>query len=159
MKTFRYNRLLITLSILLLCSAYLYAQAGFDRAAYYTAFANGQAAELDEQIKKTSSLSGQERDAFEGALLMRKAGTAFSPAQKLSLFKKGGKKLEAAIKADPQNVEFRFLRLMVQENAPKIVGYKDNIKADSEMVKNSLSSLSKSTQNAVNSYAKKSQYL
>ena len=75
------------------------------------------------------------------------------------MFKEGGKKLEAAIKAAPNNVEFRFLRLMIQENAPKIVGYDENIKVDSESVKANLKSLSPATQAAIGQYAKKSKYL
>jgi len=159
MKTYRFRCLFIPLVVMLLGSISVLAQSGFDREAYYKAFANGEEDALDEQLGKVTVLTGNEKDAFEGALLMRKAGTEFSPAKKLSLFKKGGKKLEAAIKSNPQNVEYRFLRLMIQENAPRIVGYDDNIKEDSALVKSKLGSLSKATQNAVSNYAKNSRYL
>lgn len=135
------------------------AQAGFDKEAYYAAFASGEIAAMDAQIKKAATLSGTDRNAFEGAMLMRKAGFQSGPFEKLTMFKEGGKKLEAAIKAAPNNVEYRFLRLMIQENAPKIVGYDDNIKVDSESVKTNLKSLPPATQAAIGRYAKKSKYL
>lgn len=142
----------------LLCGLGVYAQ-GFDRVAYYAAFESGEETSLDAQLKQVTVLAGYEKDAFEGALLMRKAGFQSTPLKKLSLFKEGGKKLEAAIKAHPNNVEYRFLRLMIQEHAPKIVGYDKELKEDSQLIKSRKSSLPVATQNAVNAYAKKSKYL
>ena len=64
---------------------------------------------------------------FTGALLMKKAGFNAPPAIKLHLFKSGHKMLEAAIRNNPENAEFRFLRLIIQEHAPGILGYKNDI--------------------------------
>lgn len=49
---------------------------------------------------------------------------------KIKHMKAGAKLLDAAVAADPDNVEIRMIRLSVQENVPAIVGYKDNIKED-----------------------------
>lgn len=149
----------ISIFILTLCSVAAWAQTGFDRAAYYAAFAKSEAAGIEMQLAKVALLNATDREAFEGALLMRKAGLQSSVVQKLSFFKQGGKALEAAIKANPQNVEYRFLRLMIQENAPKIVGYNDNLKEDSELVKKNIKLLPVATQKAVQNYAKVSKYL
>ena len=48
----------------------------------------------------------------------------------MSHFKKGKEKLAEAIKADPDNVELRFLRFSVQAEAPAFLGYRDNLEED-----------------------------
>ena len=90
---------------------------------------------------------------------MKKAGLAGIPVQKLNLFKQGHKELEAAIKREPKNVEFRFLRLMIQENAPGVLGYKDQLPEDSEYIKKSYKTLPDEVQRAIEDYSKKSKIL
>jgi hypothetical protein len=136
-----------------------HAQASFVRAAYFQAFEQDNVQLIDNQLKATEQLSGSDRDAFEGALLMRKAGLLTAPVQKLTVFKQGAKKLEAAIEAQPKNAEYRFLRLMIQENAPKILGYNDKLKPDSRAINSQLQSLDPATRAAVRHYAAKSKYL
>ena len=66
---------------------------------------------------------------------MKKAGIINGAGKKLNLFKAGRKKLEAEIKKDSSNVELRFLRLMTQENAPGILGYKNELQTDREYIR------------------------
>ena len=47
-----------------------------------------------------------------------------------SLVKNGATSLESIIKNNPNNIELRLIRLSVQENIPKIVGYRGSIKDD-----------------------------
>ncbi|MDW9381982.1 hypothetical protein [Chryseobacterium sp. JV558] len=47
-----------------------------------------------------------------------------------SLVKTGATSLEAVIKSNPNNVELRLIRMSVQENIPKIVGYRGSLKDD-----------------------------
>lgn len=47
-----------------------------------------------------------------------------------SLVKSGAANLEAIIKSNPNNIELRLIRLSVQENIPKIVGYRGSLKDD-----------------------------
>ncbi len=49
---------------------------------------------------------------------------------KIKHMKAGAKLIDAAVAADPDNVEIRMIRLSVQENVPAIVGYKDKIDED-----------------------------
>jgi len=59
---------------------------------------------------------------------MKKAGLVAGVGNKLKVFKTGLQELEASIKQDNTNAEYRFMRLMIQENAPGILGYKKEIK-------------------------------
>ena len=135
-----------------------FGQQNFDKAAYYEVMASDKVEAIDSELvilkKSTSGL-----EAFEGALLMKKAGLAKKGKDKIDLFKAGRKKLEAAIKSDPGNVEWRFLRLMIQENAPKAVNYKSDLEADSKLITNNYKSLSPVVQKAVNGYSKNSKIL
>lgn len=121
--------------------------------------ASGNVSQIDVLQKQLQKTSGAEKEAYEGALLMRKAETLAVPAKKLALFKKGHKKLEAAILYAPSNTEFRFLRLMVQEHAPKNLGYNKNIMQDAELIKTNYKSLSAAMQTQISDYSKSSKAL
>lgn len=71
---------------------------------------------------------------FKAMAYMVMANHVSNPFKKLSYFKKGKKLLNFSIKKDPKNIELRFLRLMVQEKAPKIAGYRENISDDKKFV-------------------------
>ncbi|MDP9957025.1 hypothetical protein [Epilithonimonas hungarica] len=68
-----------------------------------------------------------------------------------SLVKTGATSLESLIKSNPNNTELRLIRLSVQENVPKIVGYHKNLKEDKEFVLNNYSKQN----SALKSYIKK----
>ncbi len=53
---------------------------------------------------------------------------------KMSTFKKGKGILEEAIQALPNNLELLFLRMTIQLNLPRFLGYKDNIAGDKKFV-------------------------
>lgn len=141
---------------------YLFAQkslSSFDRESFYAAISSASSSKIDEQLNLLKNNSIEEKNAFEGALLMRKAGLVSPPSKKLNLFKQGNKKLETAIKKDADNAEYRFLRLMIQENAPAVLHYKSNIKSDSEFVRQSYKNLSPVLQKAILDYCKISKTL
>ena len=134
-------------------------KAGFDKSAFYNAMAANDVNSINAQldIVKTSSIN--EKEAYEGALLMKKAGLVTKAKEKLSLFKQGRLKLEAAIKKDKENAEFSFLRLIIQEHAPKIVEYRNNINADVSTIRSNFKTLSPVVQQAIHDYTKKSKVL
>ena len=72
--------------------------------------------------------------AYKGALLMKKSEFMKTVSQKIDMFKVGHELLEAAIKKAPQNAEYRFIRLTIQENAPKLLKYNKNIAEDKGLV-------------------------
>ena len=49
--------------------------------------------------------------------------------------------IETAIKADSANIEIRYLRLSVQENAPKVLKYYKNIDDDKKFILDSYSDI------------------
>lgn len=68
--------------------------------------------------------------AYHGAGLMAMANHVYWPGTKLEYFDKGKVKLEKAINFDLKNVELRFIRYSIQNNAPAMLGYYDDIEAD-----------------------------
>ena len=131
----------------------------FDRTAFYRAMEQDKIELVNEQLNLLKTASIQGKEAFEGALIMKKAGFLGPAGRKLNLFKAGHKKLEAAIRADSANIEFRFLRLIVQEHAPGVLGYKHELQKDSEYIRKSYKTSSEDVQQAILNYNKKSKVL
>lgn len=131
----------------------------FDKAEYYKVMATGKTDDVNNELELVKASSATEKEAYEGALLMRKAGLVAIPAEKLKHFKSGRIKLETAISKDNENVEYRFLRLIIQEHAPKITKYSSDIEQDSKMIKSSYKNLLPVLQQAITDYSKKSKIL
>ena len=153
-------RLLAGYMIIFLSSAMaLNAQNGFDRAAFYDAMSKKNLEQVNGQLAIVGKTSITEKQAFEGALIMKKAGLISGAGKKLNTFKDGARKLEASLQKDSGNAEYRFLRLMIQENAPGILGYKDDLKKDSEYLRKNFKSLPQEAKDAVIDYSKNSKIL
>ena len=73
--------------------------------------------------------------AYNAAGTMIGAKFEGNPFRKIKDFSKGKNALEEVIKANPENPEFRFIRLAVQLNIPKLLNYRDNIKEDTTLIK------------------------
>ena len=134
-------------------------QRAFDRSAFYAAMASSKLEVVDDQLAVIKGMTGVEKEAYEGALLMKKSGLVTKAKEKLSLFKSGRAKLENSIARDKDNTEFRFLRLIIQEHAPKIVNYRDELEKDSKQIKTNFKSLPEIVQQAIMDYSKKSTVL
>jgi hypothetical protein len=130
-----------------------------DRTAFYKAMEESNKELVNAQLKELQMAPADIQDAFTGALLMKKASFNAPPAIKLRLFKAGRKMLEAAIRDDPENTEYRFLRLIIQEHAPGVLGYKNDIEKDSEFIQKSYKLLPDELQQIIVSYSKKSKFL
>ena len=136
-----------------------FKKAAFDKSAFYAAIASENMETLNSQLAVVKAASFNEKEAYEGALLMKKAGLVTKAQEKINLFKAGRTKLDAAIKKDKDNAEFCFLRLIIQEHAPKIVNYNDNVKADIAVIRTGFKTLPPVVQQAINDYSKKSKNL
>ena len=130
-----------------------------DRSAFYRTMSSQKIEDVDKQLKLVRSSAFAGREAFEGALLMKKAGLIAEPHLKLRLFKSGYKKLDASIKADSANGEYRFLRLMIQEHAPGFLGYRSDLKKDSAYIRKSYKDMALEVQQAVLNYSRQSKIL
>jgi hypothetical protein len=134
-------------------------ESGFGKADFFSAMRANNEEDVNKQLILLKTADIAERGAYEGALLMKKAGIVSGPKKKLDLFKEGHKKLEAAINKDSSNAEFRFLRLMIQEHAPGIMGYKGELEKDKLYIKNNFKKLPPVVQQAIVSYSKESRIL
>ena len=135
------------------------ATDNFKKNDFYNAMQGNTEDAVNKQLilLKTTDIAG--KDAYQGALLMKKAGITSGPQKKLNLFKEGHKKLEAVLNKDSTNTEFRFLRLMIQEHAPGILGYKGELEKDRLFIKNNFKKLSAVVKEAVINYSKESKIL
>ena len=133
--------------------------AKFDKARFYEVIKTGNKENIDELLALLASSDIIEKDAYEGFLLMRKAGITARPAEKLKLFKAGRIKLETAMVNDNTNAEYHFLRLIIQEKAPKIVKYNKDQEADRQIVTKEYKNLPAVVQHAIADYAKTSKIL
>ena len=131
----------------------------FDRQHFYEVMSSGKLKGVNEELDLISTSSVSEKEAYEGALLIRKAGLVVLPSEKLKLFKKGRIKLETAIMNDNKNAEYRFLRMSIEEHAPKVVKYNADIETDKEIVKKSFKNLAPAVQHAIIEYSKNSKVI
>ncbi len=131
----------------------------FDRSVFYAAMSSDKLDVINSQLVILKRLSIIEKEAFEGALLMRKSGLVKTAKEKLDLFKSGRIKLEKAISNNLDNIEFRFLRVIIQENAPKIVKYKKELEADAKLIRTNFKDLSAFLQQVIYDYSKTSTVL
>ena len=128
-----------------------------DRKAIYNALASESKEIVQKQLDVVQGMKeSSEVKAFKGALQMKAAQFQKTAKDKMSLFNAGKKVLESEIKSNDANVEYRFLRLLIQENAPKQLKYDGNIEEDALSIVAGYSKLKESTKTAIESYAKKS---
>ena len=132
---------------------------GFDKAGFYAAMSSEKMDEINTQLAIIKGSSINEKEAYEGALLMKKAGLASSAKEKLSLFKAGRSKLESSISKDVNNTEYRFLRVIIQEHAPRIVKYRSELDEDSKLVQINFKNLPQFLQQVIIDYSKKSKVI
>lgn len=150
-------------SILFLLVALLAGAApapAMDKAGFYNALSSNSTALLDEQLQLVRSANVPEKEAYEGALLMKKAGLINGTAkEKLNLFRSGNKLLEASIARNPKNIEYRFLRLIIQEHAPRVLKYRANVEEDSDLIRRNYKNLGDTLQDIILDYSKNSKAL
>lgn len=156
------NKLIVSLLCLL---AIFVGQAkplgaqGFDKETFYAAMASASMEQINDELTVVRAASIHEKDAYEGALLMRKSGLLKKAADKLKAFKAGRIKFETALQDDGDNAEYRFLRLTIQEHAPRVVKYYKELEKDSQFIQKAYKNLSPVVQRAILDYSKTSKVL
>lgn len=99
-------------------------------------------AKLDGELAKVTSSNKPVLLAYKGAVSTLKAKFAKSRSDKKDFFKDGVSLIESAVKAEPSNLEIRYIRMSVQENSPKFLGYHKNIEEDKEFILKNYASIS-----------------
>jgi hypothetical protein len=135
------------------------AQQKIEKATFYQVMDGGDIAAIANELTVVEASSTNNKEGYEGALLMRQAGMEKRPKKKLDLFKAGRIKLETALMNDKDNTEFHFLRLAIEEHAPKIVKYHSDIQSDKAIVVKNFKDLSPAVQQAIRQYCKRSTVL
>lgn len=131
----------------------------FNIATFYKTLASENISDINAQLGILSGSLVAEKDAYEGALLMKKSGLLIKAKDKLNTFKNGRLKLENSISGNRNNTEFRFLRLIIQEQAPKIVKYRSNLDEDKQNILANFKNLSPILQQVMQNYSEKSTVL
>ena len=127
---------------------------------FYKVFSAKSEAAIDamidklEQEKPSSLLS-----AYKGALYMKKADFVKGVNEKVRTFKKGAKLLEDEIVKKPSSTEYRFLRLTVQEHAPKILKYNKDLNADKKAIETGYKDLNPELKKIIKEYTASSKVL
>lgn len=68
-----------------------------------------------------------------------------NPLKRLATFNDGRANIDQAAKDDPRNLDIRFIRLSVQQNAPRILGYARHIEEDRKFLKQHKENISSPT--------------
>lgn len=114
-------------------------------------------AKLNDNLKNVNSTGNPVLLAYKGAVLTLKAKFSKSKNEKKEFFKEGVSSIENAIKSDSSNIEIRYLRLSVQQNSPKFLGYHKNIEEDKKFMFDNYPNLSsKELKEIVQAYVLKS---
>ncbi|WP_379968100.1 hypothetical protein [Epilithonimonas sp. UC225_85] len=90
---------------------------------------NENAKNFIELVEKKTS-SDPIITAYKAAAKIMEAKVTTEKNKRKSFVKTGAKSLESIIASNPNNAELRVIRMSVQENLPKIVGYNKNLKED-----------------------------
>lgn len=131
----------------------------FDKEGFYAVMASGNIARIDTELELVRNTSITEKDAYEGALLMRKSGLLKKAADKLKVFKAGRMKFDPVIRDGADNAEYRFLRLTIQEHAPRVVKYYKDQESDKQFIQDNFKNLPPVVQQAIREYSKTSKIL
>lgn len=98
-----------------------------------------------QMIYKLRNDSEPIRVAYLGAFQTIWAKHTLNPFEKLKTFKEGKANIEESVAQSPSDTEIRFIRLSVQLNAPKFLGYSNNIEEDKKIIRYSGSDIKSET--------------
>ncbi|PHS67734.1 MAG: hypothetical protein COB12_02625 [Flavobacterium sp.] len=90
--------------------------------------------QLNEDLSEITKADNKVLVAYKGAVLTLMARFSKSTKEKKLFFKEGAKLIEFTISEKPTDIEIRVIRLGVQENSPKIVGYQKNKEEDKQFI-------------------------
>jgi len=90
--------------------------------------------QLHNELSSISKSSNKTLVAYKGAVLTLMARFSKSTKDKKTYFKEGAGLIEFAISEKPKDIELRVIRLGVQENTPKVMGYRKNKEEDKQFI-------------------------
>ena len=127
--------------------------------AFYQALNFGDIQQIQSQLLMLKGFPDKDTLAYSGALKMKLAGLVNSPKEKMKYFKEGRNRLEQAMRFDSLNTEYRFLRLIIQENAPPVMRYNAHLAEDRDFIFQNFPALSPFLKKEILRYSSTSQVL
>jgi hypothetical protein len=124
---------LITLFVALVGpTAALRSETGTElRDEYYKAIDDSDAADLFyEKMQAVPDTASARDSGYKGLAALVQSKHSFNPINKMRYFSEGQELLDSAITKDPNNVELRFFRFTVQDNAPFFLNYSSDKESD-----------------------------
>ncbi len=116
----------------------------------------------NENAKNFIELAGRKSSkepiisAYKAAAKILEARITSGISKKMSFLKTGATNLESIISSNPNNPEMRLIRMSVQENVPKIVGYSKNLKEDKTFLLNNYNKQSPELKSYIKNFANQS---
>ena len=152
------NKLLISTIILsIIFSSFITV---WNKKAYYNTLASESETEVTAMlIKLNSQKTILNSKAYIAALTIKKANFIKVVKEKIATTKNGITSLETEIKKNPNNIEYRFLRLIMQENVPKIIKYNTNIVEDKKKIIQAYPKLNQELKEIIKNYSKTSKII
>ena len=146
--------------VLILAFTFSFLNFSIEKSAFYDALSSNSVEKLDKMIQQLEKEKKTSLNlAYKGALIAKKAAFKKKVADKINLFKSGVTLLETEISKFPKEVEYRFLRLTIQENCPKILKYNKNIEEDIDVITKGYPHLNKPLKKIILDYTKHSKLL
>jgi len=101
---------------------------------YSAAEDSGFSTTLFDKLSTVNDNSAPILQGYKGMSYLLEAKHSYNIYKKYSYFSKGADILDVAIAKGPNNRELRFLRYSVQNNAPKFLGYYEEIANDKKII-------------------------
>jgi len=134
----------------------LFFQSGLESLRDSYAKANSSEANTEAFIAVAEKQSGSDAvtAGYKAAAKIMEA--KISKTNRKALVKSGATSLEAIVKSNPNNAELRVIRMSVQENIPKIVGYRGSLKDDKTFLLNNYPKQNTALKNYIKRFAAQS---
>lgn len=104
-------------------------------------------------IAEKQSGSDAVTSGYKAAAQIMEAKVTTEKGKRKSFVKTGATTLESLVKNNPNNIELRLIRLSVQENIPKIVGYRGSLKEDKAFILSNYNKQSTALKNYIKKFA------
>lgn len=94
--------------------------------------------QAEHYIKLLQVDQSVEARGYSAVMILMKSRYVTFPFTKLKYFKIGKKKLNKVIDENPDNIEMRYIRFLMQQEIPKFLGYNKNIEEDFNKIINGI---------------------
>ena len=139
---------------------YSFVETGIRSAEFYEVLSSSSLEKVEDMLSKLNDNPSESKmRMYKGALIAKRAEFVKEVKQKIKYCREGIALIEAEIKDHPSNTEYRFIRLTIQEHAPKLLNYNNKLLEDKQKIIDGYSSLSAVLKKAIREYAIESKVL